>query len=374
MNNLLFLKFPLEDKTLGGADFYALKLARFFSLRGEKVKLFTSDKKIFRLFERNGLSRRRIFLGWEPTSKTALILWPLTYFLARVKLKKILKILRPEDAFLMQGLIEKLVLTPLLMRNKKFLRPNIVWLEHKIPGKWLYKNPLRLFYRKLSKQVKIVTVSNFAKQEFLKFGVNSKNLTVIYPGVPEHAFNQKQTPFNARGEYVIGVLGRLEEEKGILKFLQILSKKLKQSPNWRILVAGDGQERKQIENFAENASLQNQISLLGAVNDLDGFFSKITVLAYPSRTPESFGMSALEAMVRGIPVIASKTGALPELLAETQKPFLIPVDEPGGWAESLEKLTENQNYVNASHYFASRARDFSDRRFFSSFMELLQKR
>ena len=269
---IYFLKFPLQT-SLGGGEIYTLALAKHYQQLGHEVRLFTSDALLFRLFEKHDLPRKRLFFGWEPTAKWSLLLWPLTYLIARHKLKKILKIHTGQTGsieHICHGLTEKLILTPMVAKT--------IWIEHKIPGRWLKWSPLKFRYLKLAKQAKLVTVSEFAKSEFIKLGVPEKNIQVIYPSptsLPWHGEGLREGSQN----FTIGILGRLDPEKGIIEFLRSVIPALGRNPSWKILIAGEGPEKNQIQH--------NQISYLGFIYDLDEFFSQISVLAYPSTTPAS---------------------------------------------------------------------------------------
>lgn len=314
---IAFFKFPLED-SLGGAEFHTLRLAQHFLAMNKIVKLFSSDRKLIRLFREHDIPTQYVFAGWEPTSITALFLWPITYFIARKKLKKILKTIPTGSVFFMQSLIEKLILTPLLTTGYQ-LQANPVWIEHKTPGRWLSSNPLLSRYLKLAPEVQIITVSNFARNEFVKLGVSESNIQLIYPGVEAHLKLRLPHPEH----FTIGLFSRLDPEKGVLDFLRKIMPQLPKYPRWRIVIAGEGRNENEIQSLAGE---HNQVEILGFINDLDTFFSRISVLVYPSRVPESFGISVLEAQSRGIPVIASDLGALPEIIENGKTGFLAKPD------------------------------------------------
>lgn len=379
---LVFCKFPLES-SLGGAEFQTLKLAKYFQTQGQQIKLYTSDDKLLRLFEKNDLPRRRVFIGFEPVGKTALALWPITYLIAYHRIKKLLQEIPQPRIFFCQSLTEKLVLTPRLAQKSG---NRVIWLEHKIPGRWLKLNPLRFRYLRLAKQVQLITVSNFAKQEFVKFGVPEGNIKVVYPSATVH--HPPSPPLKVRrggeGLLRIGLLSRLAPEKGVFDFLQNILPTLKKHSNWKVVIAGEGQETGQIRRLVDHSGQEEQIKLLGFVNDLDEFFSQISVFVYPTKAPESFGIAVLEAMARGIPVVASKVGALPELIEHEKSGFLINLTQtflrsPRGSLKASATLTQylltlDQNerlYNQISQNAFVRAQNFSSDKMFRQFSDLL---
>ncbi len=367
---ILFLKFPLEDSLLGGAELQTLKLAKHFKSIGQDVKLITSDRRLFRLFEKHGLPRKRLWAGFEPTSQSALLKWPLTFFVAQSKFRKLIKDFSPGTTLFMQSLTEKLVLTPLILKSK-ILNPKskIIWLEHKIPGRWLSLNPLKYRYLKLAKCPQLLTVSNFAKQEFIKLGVPEKNIEVIYPSI--QSSQTSKFYFLDSKFFTIGLLSRLSPEKGVLDFLRTLIPELKKHPNWRILIAGEGEEKNNIQELIDNNDREKQIKLFGFINNLDEFFSRVSVLIYPTKVPESFGVSLLEAMTRGIPVIASKIGAFPEIIEHEKSGFLVPPNKPEAWIEYLNKLKKPEVYRTLSNEALVQSQKFSEGRSNTLYDQLL---
>lgn len=358
---IYFFKFPLED-SLGGAEWHTLKLAEYFRKQGKAVKLITSDRSLSGLFQKRGLDWENMFVGWEPTSKLALLLWPLTYFLAQRKFKTLLRGIPAGSIFFLQSLTEKLLLTPLALRQKI----KVIWIEHKVPGRWLKLNPLLPGFHQLAQAVSLLTVSDFAKQEFVKLGIPERNIQVIYPGVETNHVATTPPP-----NFTIGLLSRLAPEKGVKNFLEIIAPVLAAHKTWKILVAGTGPEKQKIQNFIRSQKLEAQIRMLGYVTDLDEYFAKISVLVYPSRAAESFGLAVAEALSRGIPVVASKLGALPEIIEHQKTGFLVEPARPEEWIVYLQNLTDQALYKRISSQAIVASERFSEEQMFERFKVLI---
>jgi N-acetyl-alpha-D-glucosaminyl L-malate synthase BshA len=113
----------------------------------------------------------------------------------------------------------------------------------------------------------------------------------------------------------------------------------------RMLLIGDGPERARAEMMARDGGVLDDVIFLGnqvAVNEILGI-SDIYFL--PSET-ESFGLSALEAMASSVPVIATNTGGLPEVVADGQTGFLVPVGDTDAMAERILRLIRNPMLLN----------------------------
>lgn len=359
---IYFFKFPLED-SLGGAEFHTLFLASYFKKGGMAVRLFTSDHKLFRLFEKGGLPRKRIFIGWEPTSLKSLFLWPLTRFLARIKFQNMLRQAKPsENVFFFQSLTEKLALTPQALA----FGFKVFWLEHKVPGRWLTDNPLLFQYRKLAKSVRLVTPSNFAKKEFEKLQIPEKNIDVIYHQVKPAADQLLATSY-----YTLGLLSRLDPEKGTFNFIKIICSALKNHPKWRIILAGEGRDEEKIKKLVKNEGVEDQVRLVGFLHDLESFFAHISVFIYPTLAPEAFGLAVIEAQARGIPVIASRLGALPELIKHRKTGFLVDPKKPEEWQTYLESLENRGLHQKISKNTFAAAQNLSEDKMFQKFYQII---
>lgn len=140
---------------------------------------------------------------------------------------------------------------------------------------------------------------------------------VIPLGVDPDAFTPSTRPAPAPdGPIVVGFLGRLVEEKGLLTLLGALV----EQPRLHARVAGSGPLANDLLGRAKRLGVDERIEMLGplAPDAVAGFYRTLDVLAVPSiPTPswtEQFGRVAVEAMASGIPVVSSDAGALPDVV------------------------------------------------------------
>src|SRR3990167_9466890 len=176
-----------------------------------------------------------------------------------------------------------------------------------------------------------------------------ENRAVLYPGV-------EIAPSPYPNDFTIGVLSRLDPEKGTKEFLRLMTPLLENHPAWRLLIAGVGREESAIKQIA---AAHPQMHLLGLVSERREFFAEISVLAYPTGAEETFGLSLLEAQSCGRPVVASRRGAIPEAVAAGESGFLIPPADTALWAEALEKLSGRETFPAMSDAALKQAEQFS---------------
>lgn len=122
------------------------------------------------------------------------------------------------------------------------------------------------------------------------------------------------------GDYALFV-GRLSPEKGVLELVRAW----RQLPDLPLLIAGDGPLRAQLEQAAEGS---HRVKLLGqlSVEKTLAHIKQARFIVFPSRWYEPFGMGLLEAAACGVPAIASRIGAIPELVADSETGLLYDPD------------------------------------------------
>ncbi len=134
--------------------------------------------------------------------------------------------------------------------------------------------------------------------------------TVIPNGVPVPAGEPSSA--TAR-EPVVLVAQRLETEKDTATALEAFASSRLAADGWRLDVAGEGSRRGELERLAEHLGIGAATTFLGRVDDVDARMARAGMFL-ASATAEPFGLSVVEAMAHGLPVIASDGGAHPETI------------------------------------------------------------
>ncbi len=124
----------------------------------------------------------------------------------------------------------------------------------------------------------------------------------------------------------------------------------------RLLIAGDGPERRRLSSLAKSLGADKSVEFLGVVNDVPALWRRCDVAAVPSDTfIESFSMVTLEAMACGKPIVATRNGAIPELIVDGISGTLV---APGNVPDLTEALIgyADQPDLRREHGAAARAR------------------
>ena len=186
----------------------------------------------------------------------------------------------------------------------------------------LKKNPFtRLKYGRISSRV--VAVSRYIRDALCSSGLDPRSISVVHDGVEF----EKSDPFSrvearrnlqlSDEDFVIGCVGHFSPEKGHSVLIRGIAGLIAAFPNVRLLLVGDGLLKAEYEVIIRNLNLEETVILPGFIEDLSEIWPAMDLFVFPSLT-EGLGSSLLMAMARGIPVCASRTGGIPEIVvAET---------------------------------------------------------
>jgi glycosyltransferase involved in cell wall biosynthesis len=137
-----------------------------------------------------------------------------------------------------------------------------------------------------------------------------------------------------RDAWVVGTVGRLSAEKDQATLLRAMRRVLDVEPNARLLVAGDGELRGELEALAADLGLGDRARFLGEQSDVHAFLSALDVFCLPSRT-EGTSLSLLEAMAVEVPVVATAVGGTPSVVDGGAAARLVPPNDAEALAAAL---------------------------------------
>lgn len=138
---------------------------------------------------------------------------------------------------------------------------------------------------------------------------------------------------------LIGYMGRLAPEKGAAVLIEAaaLLQDMSPSRDFRVLIGGEGPERHALEKKVRALRLDDVVEFCGWISDKPAFFRKLDLFCLPSLR-ESFGLSLLEAMGAGVPVVATDCDGPRELVEHARSGLIVPAGSPVALAHAMKSV------------------------------------
>jgi len=169
-------------------------------------------------------------------------------------------------------------------------------------------------------------------------------ISLVYNGVDLQRYEEPQVCCTLHGEYpipvdapIVGVVARLEPEKGHPTLLEAWPAVLGAVPNAHLLIVGEGTERDSLEAQAASLGIGESVIFTGRRDDVPAVTAALDVAVLPSYR-EAQGLSILEAMALSRPVVASAVGGIPEMIEHGRTGLLVPPRNPKVLADSIVRL------------------------------------
>lgn len=230
----------------------------------------------------------------------------------------------------------------------------VVQVWDNIPFNWPKDRPLARHYEAVLQQADLfIPFTRDADRVLSEEGVGPDRRVQVYPGLDRTQFRpptpeERKTSRAGLGarddEVVVSFVGRVEAYKGILTLVEALPKS---DPKVRLHVFGEGAARASAERRAAELGVEGRIRFWGAVPHRDLLRRVLwgsDALAVPSipteQWREQFGQVFIEAMAAGLPVVGSRSGAVPEVIEHGVNGLLVPPDSPDELSSALTRLAQ----------------------------------
>ena len=210
----------------------------------------------------------------------------------------------------------------------------------------------------------VTAVSHFLKEATHEnFAIDPDHIRVIHNFVDGRRFRrQNKEHFRQmiarNGEKLVIHTSNFRKVKRVDDVIRIFHQIRKEIPT-KLLMVGDGPERGKAEALTRELDLKEDVQFLGSQNAVEEIYAIGDLFLLPSGS-ESFGLSALEALACGVPVVASDAGGLPEVVVHGQNGYTAPLGDVDQMAAYALKLLKDQELWKAfSSHAENHAREFS---------------
>lgn len=203
-----------------------------------------------------------------------------------------------------------------------------------------WKGKVNLFFYKrcFSMAEKGIAISSYVKSTALQLTPGETNkIDVIYNGINLEKFNyiQRKRTKCLRLVYV----GRLIYMKGCRLLIQAVSELIKDI-QVKVVFVGTGDDMQVCRELADKLNVQDNIQFVGQSNQVIDYLQAADVFVHPAVCSEGFGITLIEAMATGLPCIAFKKGAIPELITNGREGFLTDDDTVKGLVKMIAEMYE----------------------------------
>lgn len=280
---------------------------------------------------------------------------PLFFIAALIEIATMLKKERPEILFLCSttaGLLGSIA--SLVCKDQTFIIYRIGGWAFRDPRFWLL-NKIIFLAEKLTAPLKdkIIVNSEIDRQLAIKYKIApAEKIVKIYNGIDIKNLDflsQKEArqKLALREEKIVGTVANFYKTKG-LEYLIEAAKEAEVN----LIVIGEGKLRPRLEAKIEKLGLKDKVILAGRIPDAYRYLKAFDLFVLPS-LKEGFPWILLEAMAAQVPILATKTGAIPEMIEEEKEGILVEPKDVKALAQKIEWFLKNQNQAKS---LAERAR------------------
>jgi glycosyltransferase involved in cell wall biosynthesis len=187
----------------------------------------------------------------------------------------------------------------------------------------------------------VITVSKDLMKYYIKQGVNRKKMRLVYNGVDV----KRYIPASKKKGLELLFVGNLVERKGVIYLLKAFKKIKEQIPDAKLFIVGRRNEKSDYVRELRKNSMEG-VTFIGIVTEeqLIGHYQSATMLVHPPLY-EAFGMTLVEAMACGTPVVATDVGGIPEVLGDDE--ILIKARKSDEIAKAVLKLAGNKRKLDS---------------------------
>lgn len=196
----------------------------------------------------------------------------------------------------------------------------------------------------------VTAVSNSLKDTTNKLFNIHKDIQVVYNFIDTKKYDKAQEEECKRGalaktdERIITHISNFRPVKRVEDVVHVFYRIAKQIPA-KLLLVGEGPEKKKIYSLIKKLKLKNKVFLLGNSTEIDKILCYSDLFLLPSKT-ESFGLAALEAMAARTPVVSTNSGGLPEVNIHGVTGFLSDIGDVDDMAKNAISILKDDEILN----------------------------
>ena len=215
---------------------------------------------------------------------------------------------------------------------------------------------------------RVLPVSEHISESLRQSGISKDRITTIRNAIDVKAsadagsesLKARISFLKPKADLLIGIVGRLSPEKNVPGFLDVARRLAGKYDRLKFVVVGDGPERDCLEGLTMRLKLDGKVRFTGFVEEMEGIYASLDILVISS-SMEGIPLTALEAMRRGIPVVSTRVGGIPEIIEHGVNGLIVEAGDMEALGKAVESLViDNERYLTISQNARERIRrDFN---------------
>lgn len=156
----------------------------------------------------------------------------------------------------------------------------------------------------------------------------------------EHDNTRRDNLKSVTDETVFLTIAALHPRKGLIYLIEAFAKVIKKYPKVKLVIIGEGPQKDELQELIKNLKLDHNIVLQGYCENVESYLLRSDIFVLSS-IKEAFGLVLLEAMVAGLPLIATAVGGIPEIVTSERNGLLVPAKDSEALAQAMMWLLDH---------------------------------
>lgn len=182
------------------------------------------------------------------------------------------------------------------------------------------------------------------------FGVCEDKIHVIPRGVDLKVFVYNPKLSDAKGEFVVAMIGRITPLKGHMYFLKAVAKLNRLIPKLKVIIAGSPPRKKpryldDLLTLTRRFGLERCVNFIGSQKDIPSLLSGIDCVVMASTAQEAFGRVVIEAQAVGVPVVATRVGGIVDVVEDQKTGLMVDPCDAEGICKAVLKIHKDKEFA-----------------------------
>jgi glycosyltransferase involved in cell wall biosynthesis len=195
---------------------------------------------------------------------------------------------------------------------------------------------------------RIIAISEGVRRVLLESGIDSKLITVVPSGIDFTPFEEavesdhlhRELGFE-RDDFLVGIVAHLADHKGHTYLIRATQALKRRAPRIKVVIVGDGPLRWDLDRQAREDGVADMVFFLGFREDVPRILGSLDLFVLSSKL-EGMGTSIMDAMASRLPVVATRVGGIPEVVADGRTGLLVPPEDPEALAAAILRLYQDR--------------------------------